>query len=524
MRALALSLLAAGGVLLAALACGPAGSADAGERLPARPAPEPECALGINLAGLHYYATEYPFVDAFKLSQPFLHQSATSWSVDEPLELRPDGYPARLRPGRFAGTLIFRDIPTYFPTGEYTCLYDGQGEIELDFAATVKSRSPGRIVVDVAHSEAGIYLMIKRTDPADPIRNIRLLLPGCAELPPGTVFHRDFLARWRGFRVLRFMDWMRTNGSAVVSWEDRNRPDTQTQAADNGVAPEYIAQLCNTAHADPWVCIPHRADDGYVAGLARLLREQLAPERRVYVEYSNEAWNGQFAQADWCRERGLEMGLSEEPFVAQLRYYTHRALQIFAIFEHEFGGRERLVRVLAAQSANPWTSEQILGWEDAPLHADALAIAPYFGIEIGGMERAAVVARLSVDEVLLRCRDHVRETLAHAAAHGRTAAKCGLHLLAYEAGQHLVGHGGAENHEALAELLWAANRHPRMAEAYAAYLDGWRRLGGGLLCAYNSTGAVSKWGSWGHCEHYGPGSEDAPKYRALRAFLATLDG
>ena len=52
----------------------------------------------------------------------------------------------------------------------------------------------------------------------------------------------------------------------------------------------------------------------------------------------------------------------------------------------------------------------------------------------------------------------------------------GLALIAYEAGQHLVGVGGGENNDALTALFHQANADPRMGELYQAYLRGWQEL------------------------------------------------
>ena len=92
-----------------------------------------------------------------------------------------------------------------------------------------------------------------------------------------------------------------------------------------------------------------------------------------------------------------------------------------------------------------------------------------------------------------------------------------LDLIAYEGGQHLVGHGGVENNEAIMELFIAANRDPRMETIYRTYLDGWRAQGGELFAHFSLAGAYSKWGNWGALEYINqPGS---PKYNALLAFI-----
>ncbi len=483
-------------------------------------APRAHCELGINLARIAFDASELSFRDVFKLSRPLRHELASGAPLHTPLDLRADGYPKSLASGHVASTLMLAQLGGRYPAGAYRCRYEGRGRIEFDPGATVQRSAPGEIVVRVVPDDTGIGLRITATDPADPIHNIRLLLPGVTTEDPKRPFRKAFLDRWRGFAALRFMDWMRTNDSRVVRWSDRNRPTFQTQATSTGVAPEYIALLANELEADAWVCIPHRADNGYVRGLAELLRDRLAATRRVYIEYSNETWNGFFAQARYCARRGVKLGLSRDPAIAALRFHAQRAVEIFAIFE-EVLGKNRLVRVLAAQSANPRTSRELLTWRGAAGHADALAIAPYFGLELGIPGQAAHTRRMSVEQILASCRSQVTRTLAMASEQGRIAQHYGLRLLAYEGGQHLVGSGGAENDQQLMRLFHTANRAPGMGRLYRDYLDGWRRLGGSLFCAYHSTGVYSKWGAWGHCESYAPGADRSPKYLALRWFLRT---
>ena len=99
------------------------------------------------------------------------------------------------------------------------------------------------------------------------------------------------------------------------------------------------------------------------------------------------------------------------------------------------------------------------------------------------------------------------------------AKERGLRLVAYEAGQHLVGHGGAENNKAMEDLFHAANRHPRMKTLYRDYLAGWKQNGGTLAAIFSSLGNWSKWGSWGLMEYHGQPPAEAPKYEAVIEFL-----
>src|SRR5262249_24966955 len=128
-------------------------------------------------------------------------------------------------------------------------------------------------------------------------------------------------------------------------------------------------------------------------------RERLNPTLKVYVEYSNEVWNFSFPQARHATDEGKRLALGEPE---NLRSYSQRSVEIFRIWEEEFKNAEpgRLVRVLSAQFANPWTSEQILSWKDASKHADALAVAPYFGNQFGEPARASTTAEMTVDQLL----------------------------------------------------------------------------------------------------------------------------
>jgi hypothetical protein len=138
---------------------------------------------------------------------------------------------------------------------------------------------------------------------------------------------------------------------------------------------------------------------------------------------------------------------------------------------------------------------------------------------LGDPKQAAENAKMSIEEVLDRCEKSIAGRRESTRKYAEEAKKRGLALLAYEGGQHLVGHGGAENNAELTRLLQAANRHPRMKELYLQDLRGWRESGGRLMCVFSSMGNYSKWGSWGVLENGGQDAASAPKYQALLEFL-----
>jgi len=503
---------------VAAALCGTAEAAEAGKKAEN---PNANSAVGINLSGVNYYSTEIVFIDLFKHSQTWKSQApGKKYGEGGTLELTQDGWVRSLAEGgQFADSIILSSINGLYPGGAYTCFYDGQGEIKFAYGTSAVEERPGCIKVQVKPEQNQLSLRVIKTNPQDPVRNIRFVLPGFEDTYEKQPFHPEFLKRWGKFKVIRFMDWQQTNGSRQINWSDRPRPQMQTQGGDGGVALEHIIQLANTLNADPWFCMPHLSTDDYVRQFAKMVKERLGPNLKVYVEYSNECWNGIFEQARYCKEKGKELGLSDNDFQAQLRFYSRRCMQIFKIWEEVFGDKKRLVRVLAAQSANPWTSSQVMDFEDAYKNADALAIAPYFGNSLGSPKTQNDVAKWMVEQVLNACGEAIKKNNETIAAQAQEAKKRGLVLIAYEGGQHLVGYGEAVDNEALEQLFHTANRHPRMKKLYLDYLAGWRQAGGTMFVIFSSVGRYSKWGSWGLMEYHGQPINKAPKYEAVVEFI-----
>ena len=52
---------------------------------------------------------------------------------------------------------------------------------------------------------------------------------------------------------------------------------------------------------DLWINVPAMANDDYIQNLAELIYQDLNPNLKVYVEYSNETWNDSFQQYNQVR-------------------------------------------------------------------------------------------------------------------------------------------------------------------------------------------------------------------------------
>jgi hypothetical protein len=258
-----------------------------------------------------------------------------------------------------------------------------------------------------------------------------------------------------------------------------------------------------------------------VRQFAAAVKQSLDPSLRVYVEYSNEVWNGIFEQHRYAEEQAkkLALGPKERAWEGAAMFYTRRSVEIFRIWEEVFGGREHLVRVISWQAAGGsyWTDNMLLAQPGIAKNCDALAIAPYISFMPSPDSKSLKpdeVAKWSVNQLLGRVETSaLPECIGWMKTQKAVADKYGLKLVCYEAGQHLVGVGGGENNENLTRLLIAANNDPRMGGIYTKYLDAWRDLGGDLMCIFSSVTASSKWGSWGLLE--GADQTSSPKFDAV---------
>lgn len=472
----------------------------------ARPGTDPaKFEVGMNLARVADWVPTWVFVDAFKQCRP--------WYSTKPLELTPDGYPL-LTSGQTAMTALFNRIGGHYPAGTYTLTYKGKGSIAVQGDGKITSQTGSTLSVAVTPSSRGIMIVINSSDRNDPIRDIRFVMPGFAETYQTAPFHPKFLERLAPFKVVRFMDFQMTNGSSQQNWVDRATPAYYTQGGDKGVALEHMVDLCNRIGADPWFCIPHRATDDYVKNFATYVRDHLAPTQKCYIEYSNEIWNDMFGQAKYAESEGLARGLSTMKYEARARFTSKRAVEVFNQFEAVFGGTSRLVRVMAAQKTNPTLGELLLNYDGASQKTDALAIAEYFGGQLG-TPRFSPTPPKTIDEVIAGCRSALTLTRSFTDQYLALAKRFHLPLVAYEGGQALITAPVWNQDKTLQALFDDANRDPRMGDIYREHLAQWKSLGGGLFMEYAFCYAPSQYGRWGVLEWMDQADSAAPKYKAL---------
>ncbi len=478
--------------------------------------------VGINLAGISYWTTEFPFADLVRNSGGFTAWRNGSDQNAGKLETRPDGYPARLESGQTAALAVAWNN-TGYPRGAYVIRWEGEGDLAFPLTeGRVATRAPGRIVLEVTKNEGPMFVSIERTRPENPVRNLRFLWPGTEAAHASQPFNTAFLERIAPFSTLRFMDWGRTNHSPVVRWSDRATAAQVTWAEGVGVPLETMVALANVSRANPWLCVPHAADDDYVRAMAALVKEQLDPGLVATIEYSNEVWNSGFRQAAYAVEQARRAGMPA-PSGMGTAWYAERTLRIVQIFEQVFGAESRRWRaVVGAQAA--WTkfAEEALAWKNTAQKVRALAIAPYFDAGINeGMTADAVLA-LSPEQLLARMRQSIQgQVRERVAANARLAAKHGLALEAYEAGTHDTSFAfPADKQDPVTARLAQAHGSAGMRAVYREYLETWIASGGELLNHYFDIGAGGKWGFWGVLDRVTQDPRTAPKYLGLLDAIA----
>lgn len=210
------------------------------------------------------------------------------------------------------------------------------------------------------------------------IKLMRPTAPGSSTPFASTVlFNTPLQALAKKFSVLRFMDFTATNWSQQVNWADRALPrhmSYQRLSGENGYGwqgrggPwEHVVLFANEVQRDAWINIPAKATDDYITKVAQLFAygsdgEQpytspqanpvfppLAPNLRLYVEYSNEIWNfgfGQYNDVDAMAKAttGGPIHYDGED-LALPRFAVMRAAQVSLIFRKVFGDAAMMTRI-----------------------------------------------------------------------------------------------------------------------------------------------------------------------------------
>ncbi len=401
------------------------------------------------------------------------------------------------------------------------------------------------------------------------------------------IFNPDYLMLLRNFKVIRMMNLMEASLKklcytaadcpvGVGTWDHRAKMDDSAWGGNDGrtvdedhkgVPVSVMIALANTLKRDIWVNMPHVSGNDYVKQYAKQVKANLDTSLKVYIEYSNEVWNSGFAGYAYSISEGNRLGLNDIPadaqqycdnlteekrlknirchgdYYARLNYYSKRAVEIFDLWEAEFGtGNSRMVRVLGSFIGDTILTKRML--ENVPTNKiDSVAIAPYF---FGCPYRDAphnfctdaqkvLTEATTVDDIF----DIIDQTVAMdndvkgidgtIEAVKRQLAITNLYnlkLISYEGGQHLVtGVLGKDvspsDQIRLRKLFNDANRDPRMKQRYMTFMEGWKALadeGTTLFTLYTMPQSYYRYGNFGIKEHLNKSRAESPKYDGIMSF------
>lgn len=503
--------------------------------------------MGVNTNEVMDDDASAPFVDVFRGSTPF--EEARPWLTKGNIAYDKDGWPIRLNGGQVGARFINKLPAKTIPDGKYTVLYDGEGTLQYGNDAKLISKTPGREVISITagtDQEIRATVFITKTNIKNPLRNIRILMPGgiCSNNPYKRVFDQrscrgsqylsfekhysriifnpDYLNYMKDFKVLRFMNMAGITRNPIKEWHKRPKMTQSTWGGKptvRGAPLEIMVELANQSNADAWFSLPHAANDHYFRQFAKYLRQHLKPGLKAYVEYTNEAWNTIFDQAHYMKDMGLKLGLDTDRDKAGYKYYSLRSVQMFRIFEQEFGGVQRLVRVMGSWTGYTKLSKMLLSYQEAYKHTDALAIGPYFYGSSKALKKVRSVNdifKMIYNEKLPYSIPGVTKLVR---AHADIAKSYGVSLIAYEGGQHLVDWKNRNIKLPPTKYYIAANRDWRMAKAYKDFLDSWKRAGGELFVNFSAPRTYQWFGSWGTREYLTQSDRNAPKHRAILSFI-----
>lgn len=503
--------------------------------------------MGMNPAGVSYWGSAVPFTNAMK--------SARFWRIVPQGKRSPlddQGYPL-LEEGQTAQAIVLN--PNY-PEGIYRLTWQGSGEVSVQPSGLdIVSSEPGAITLQ-GKPNGYTKIRVRSIHPDDPLRSMALYLPGHDADSP--TFNPEFVQALRPYGVLRYMDFMQTNGSRVRSWSDRSEQEDFTYFKTAGIPLEDLIDLANELKAHPWFCMPHMADDDYIRRFAEMVRDRLDPALFCFVEYSNEVGNHSFEVCGYATDRGGELGLATEADVVAFnakfqyleggemldfvdirgpadlnalqrhRFQGQRTKRISEIWKEVFGEAANRVRVVITGNI-----QQLQISMDNPEVADAVdyvAACSYWGFGLGRRIAASGISvpELTKDDIFRMLRKDIEEKIGpKARQQAEVARQLGKELILYEGGQHLSAYGGGygrmseEDLEHFEALCLACQRDPRMGELMQLDFDKWFDAGASLYTVFSHITPASGRYAWGMQEYLGQPLNEAVKLAALLEYMKT---
>ncbi len=288
-----------------------------------------------------------------------------------------------------------------------------------------------------------------------------------------------------------------------------------------------------------WFSVPHAATDQYVTDLFTFLAGRLAAGRHVWVEYTNEPWNGSLAypQFGHIRLMAREFALAHPGNPAwdvdnssrMRRWYAMRAGQIRALARAAWAAAGRDANdvglVINAQFVSAGRVLELAAEADlidtqgrhkddpafaGPIPFEGFSVAPYMAVhpysnEWLAAEQYDAITVPQIMDIGDSYQRNIRATAdgACAKAHAdnlamiATQGRPGVKYLCYEGGPSIMGLGGTPAQQYARTIAWSL--HPRARAQFLAHLEMFNEVGVHEYVKNGPFGTYVAESGYGHC-------------------------
>lgn len=444
--------------------------------------------IGMNLSSPVYWSGDFPFNDLMKSAGDWAQQGNAAKPV---VETDAKGWPLAIPDG---ATRIYAMIPM---TGEEQVIhvhYEGVMEFKFQSATKVLEARDGYARVST-RSASGVstQFIVTSLDPSNPPTSIAVVPDKCYEAwKRGEIFTASFLANPLvcDADVLRFMDWLETNGSTRT---DMGAAEDM-RSYIHGVPLTVCLKLANLVGAVPYINIPEHATDATILAMG-----SLCPLGTIF-EHSNEVWNTGFpygrriAGTPATKDKPAIPGLAELAGLEPKQWIGRRMGQVALLLE-KVGQKLAVGYQPTADNPRSWDKWEAAfkatgakpGWIITSAYPygglNSLAkITPYMEADdVAGVQQA-----LATD--VLECRKRFDNAAAIAARFG-----CGW--MVYEGNAaHL---NTSRSTDAAVAFVAKVQRDPGMRAIGEALLNHALDAGCETFCAFDLSSRPSRYGYFG---------------------------
>ncbi len=511
--------------------------------------------VGMNVNVNVYWGREVPFSNLMMQASPWI-PCDEDWTYDLPdnytfydkISYNTKGYPTEipqvvqgLDKRQCVKSVLAWDNGGILPNGIYKLLYEGTGNIELYGRDTVNiiSRTNGYIEfvlkshksINPMQDAGGLGLLIRSSSSLDPIRNIRVLLPGASETDAHYPFNKAFIDKVKPFKTLRFMNWIGSYWSEDSLWSERRPKDYFTQfnmidwpfGKKKAMSYEYMIQLCNLTGSDMWLSIPYNADQAYVENLGKLIDDNLNSNLKVYLEYGNEVWNHGFnylKQYNYVKDN-VPSNLAQSDHQYRYVYHANKAFQAFKKYNNH-----QIIRIIGGQQANPDVmrrSLEGLSFLNIASEFDAGSVTDYgFQLDISSEFNADT----QIKDIAAASRRSMEQAVQYIVQNNEQLQALGKELITYEGGFHATTIYDPLNPPAYLQTLVDFQKDTSCYNIYSEWMSQIKSITNGTLQMAFVLGdnPYSSSGNFGHLQNiFTDDATNSPKYKALLDFCLGVD-